>query len=102
MGTETSVKAGNVTEDSSPTGHHEEGAIEALPIHLVDLGKARAKAIKQLKKGGGKLHQAVLDALGEVEFALGEDATGKTILPVVVVVEKKRKRQSRLPFSILR
>ena len=71
-----------------------EGSFGALPIHMVDLGKAKPKAIKELKRGGGKLHQAVVEALGEIEFNLGDEAAGKTVLPVVVVVERKRKRRS--------
>jgi hypothetical protein len=65
-------------------------------IHLVDLGKVKPKAVKQLKRGGGKLHDAVLEALSEIEIDLGDRAAGKTILPVVLVVEKKRKRRSPL------
>ena len=101
MGTETPLRVGNGADVSPPAAADEENALDALPIHLVDLGKVRPKAIKQLKKGGGKLHQAVVDALGEIEFGLGAEAAGKTILPVVVVVEKKRKRRARLPLSIL-
>jgi len=94
-----------VTPSSAGTGGRQErrvgdGTLEALPMHLVDLGKARPKAIKQLKKGGGKLHQAVVDSLSEIEFNLGKEATSKTILPVVVVVEKKRKRRAGFPLSI--
>lgn len=70
-----------------------DGALEALPIHLVDLGKARGKAIKQLKKGGGKLHKAIVEAIGQIEAELGRDAVGKTVLPVVVLVERKRKKK---------
>jgi len=71
-------------------------SFESLPIHVVDLGKAKPKAIKALKRGGGKLHQAVVEALGEIEFNLGEEAAGKTILPVVVVVERKKKQRNLL------
>jgi hypothetical protein len=63
---------------------------------MVDLGKAKPKAIKELKRGGGKLHQAMVEAIGEIEFNLGDEAAGKTVLPVVVVVERKRKRRSPL------
>lgn len=101
MGSDTPLRVGNGADVSPQTAVDEQHALEALPIHLVDLGKVRPKAIKQLKKGGGKLHQAVVDALGEIEFGLGVEAAGKTILPVVVVVEKKRKRRGRSPLSIL-
>lgn len=85
--------------DAAP-GSEAEANLEALPIHLVDLGKAKSKDIKALKRGGGKLHQEVIDALEEIEFNLGDEAAGKTILPVVIVVEKKRKRRSALPLNI--
>lgn len=87
--------AGTVAKAGSEKG---KGQVEALPIHLVDLGKAKPKAIKELKKGGGKLHQAVIEALGEIEFNLGAEAAGKTLLPVVVVVEKKAKKGGALPL----
>jgi hypothetical protein len=87
-----STEAGSVTDADA--------SLEALPIHLVDLGKAKPKDIKALKRGGGKLHQDVIEALEEIEFNLGEDAAGKTLLPVVIVVERKRKRRSGLPLNI--
>jgi hypothetical protein len=77
-----------------------DGQLDALAIHLLDLGKAKPKDVKALKRGGGKLHQRVIEALEEVEFNLGDQAAGKTILPVVVVVEKKRKRRSALPLQL--
>jgi hypothetical protein len=77
-----------------------DAGLDALPIHLVDLGKAKPKDLKALKRGGGKLHQEVIEALEEIEFNLGEEADGKTILPVVIVVERKRKRRSALPLNI--
>jgi len=82
------------------TGSDADAALDALPIHLVDLGKAKPKDIKALKRGGGKLHQEVIEALEEIEFNLGDEAAGKTILPVVLVVERKRKRRSALPLNI--
>lgn len=90
-----SNSAGTVAKSGSEGRKAE---LEALPIHLVDLGKAKPKAIKELKKGGGKLHQAVLEALGEIEFNLGAEAAGKTLLPVVVVVERKRTKRGVLPL----
>jgi hypothetical protein len=88
---------GTATKTSNEGRTGSRSGLSALPIHLVDLGKAKPKAIKALKKGGGKLHQAVLEALGEIEFNLGAEVAGKTILPVVVVVEKKKK-QSGFPL----
>jgi hypothetical protein len=101
MPIERSTPVGNGADQAAAAEDGEQAELDALPIHLVDLGKVGPKAIKQLKKGGGKLHQAVVDALGEIEYALGEETAGKTVLPVVVVVEKKRKRRSALPLSLL-
>jgi hypothetical protein len=83
-------------KDDSRGDSKREASFETLPIHLVDLGKAKPKDIKALKRGGGKLHQSVVEAIGDIELNLGEDAAGKTVLPVVVVVERKRKRRGAL------
>lgn len=85
-------------KEESQKGSKPGESFEALPIHVVDLGKAKPKSIKALKRGGGKLHQAVVEAIGEIEFNLGEEAAGKTILPVVVLVEKKKKQRNLLSF----
>jgi hypothetical protein len=82
--------------DESRDSTKPEGKLEVLPIHLVDLGKAKSKDIKAMKRGGGKLHQAVVEAIGDIEVNLGDQAAGKTVLPVVVVVERKRKRRGAL------
>lgn len=83
---------------ASPWVRRTEATFETLPIHVVDLGKAKRKAIKQLKKGGGELHQAVIDALSDIESTLGKDAVGKTVLPVVVIIEKKAKKRGLIPL----
>jgi len=59
---------------------------------LVDLGKKRRKQIKQLKRGEGPLVAEVTEVLEHVRAELGADLDGKTILPVVLIYEKKRKR----------
>jgi hypothetical protein len=97
MPTSSQPPAGAAGEDA-PTGSGPAESFDALPIHVVDLGKAKPKAIKALKRGDGKLHQAVVEALGDIEFNLGDEAAGKTVLPVVVLVEKKRKRRNPLSF----
>jgi hypothetical protein len=64
---------------------------------VLDLGKKKRKAIKDLKKGRGKLMDEVQAALNQMKATLGADAEGKTILPIVVVYREKKKAP-RTPF----
>jgi hypothetical protein len=64
---------------------------------VLDLGKKKRKAIKDLKKGRGKLVEEVQAALSQMQASLGAEAEGKMILPVVVVYREKRK-VPRTPF----
>jgi hypothetical protein len=69
---------------------------------IVDLGKQRRKHIKRLKRGKGKLWAEVIDVVEEVSDQLGDDAEGKTIVPLVLVYRKKDKRNALnplLPFA---
>jgi hypothetical protein len=74
--------------------------IEAVTPVIVDLGKTKRKKIKQLKGGDGPLMEEVLDVLDEVADHLGEELEGKTLVPIVMIYEKKgkRKRKITLPF----
>lgn len=65
----------------------------ALPIHILDLGRARSGDVKDLKKGRGKLLDEITDALVDVQATV-DDASGREeIVPVVLIVERKRKRK---------
>jgi hypothetical protein len=80
----------------------EEQTTEITRPIIVDLGKQRAKKIKQLKRGKGKLWTEVIDVVEEVSAQLGDEAEGKTIVPLVLVYRKKDKRKSLnslLPFA---
>jgi hypothetical protein len=74
--------------------------VETTQPIIVDLGKQRPKQIKALKKGGGKLWDEVADVLEEVKSSLGEDANGKTLVPVILVYRKQRRR-TRLGLPML-
>lgn len=67
--------------------------VETTQPIIIDLGKQKAKAIKSLKEGEGKLWGDMMSVIDEVKEMLGEEADGKTIVPVVMIYEKKRKRQ---------
>ena len=63
---------------------------------MIKLGKKTRKRVRQLKKGKGKLMNKVANTIDEICANL-EDNSGH-VVPVVVVVEQKRKK-SRLKFG---
>ena len=67
---------------------------------VLDLGKRKAKAIKELKRGTGKLMGEVAVALDEVRSNQGEEHSGKELVPIMVIFRKKRKRSAGglIPF----
>ncbi len=60
---------------------------------IVDLGRERARQIRELKRGEGELWDDVLDVIDEVKGMLGAEAEGKTLVPIILLVEKKTRRQ---------
>jgi hypothetical protein len=60
---------------------------------IVDMGRQKAKNLKALKKGEGKLWEDVQEVVDQVQEQLGERIQGQTILPVVIIYEKKSTRQ---------
>ncbi len=70
---------------------------------IVDLGKRKRKAIKDLKRGKGALLLEVEDAITHARSALPEGEQ-KAVIPVVVLYRKKRKKRGgggAFPFSPL-
>jgi hypothetical protein len=59
---------------------------------IVDLGKQKAKKIKGLKEGKGKLWDDMLSVVEEVKEVLGEEAEGKVLIPVILIYEKRTRR----------
>ena len=74
-------------------------AEQTSPI-VVDLGKVRQSRIKRLKKGKGPLMDEVEEVLAQVTEELGEQAEGKTLVPVVILYRRKvrKSRKSLLPL----
>lgn len=68
---------------------------------VVNLGKKTKKAIKKLKKGEGKMVEEVQLAMDEVRARLPEADKAKQLVPVVMFVERKFAKKSKLPFSPL-
>ncbi len=74
--------------------------VEVVTPVVVDLGQVKAKHIKRLKRGEGRLMDEVVDVMDEIVEALGEEVDGKTLVPIVMVYEEKSKRSRSitLPF----
>jgi hypothetical protein len=87
----------SATEDSS----------ERSPIHVVDLGEANPGEVRDLKRGRGELIDDIDAALEQVGLMFGSESGDKRILPLVVVVEKKKSAKSSavsmfpIPFPFL-
>jgi hypothetical protein len=56
---------------------------------IIDLGKQKARSLRELKKGEGKLWDEVLDVAEEVKEMLGSDAEGKVLIPIVMLYQEK-------------
>ena len=72
---------------------------EVTPSVVVDLGRVKKKRVRELKKGEGPLVDEVDDAVDYVRAALGDEAHGKTFVPVVLVYRKKEKKRKRKDSS---
>lgn len=64
----------------------------AQPI-IVDLGREKPSKIRDLKRGEGELWDEVLDVVDEVKEMLGAEAEGKTLVPIIMLYQKKSRRQ---------
>ena len=76
-----------------PANSTEASEAEALTPVIVDLGKVKRKRIKQLKRGIGPLVDEVSDLVDAVCDRLGDEAEGKTILPVVILYRRKSQKK---------
>ena len=67
---------------------------------IIDLGKQKSRALKDLKKGEGKLWNEVLEVVEEVKDMLAQDADGKVLVPVILIY-RERSRRRRLDLDRL-
>jgi hypothetical protein len=65
-----------------------------LPLHVLDLGTKKSKDVEDLKRGRGKLVDDVADAIMRVEATLDDPSAAENVVPVVLFVERKRKRKN--------
>lgn len=70
------------------------GPILNAPI-ILDIGKARKKNIRDMKRGQGKIMADLQDAMAEVTLSLGDQADGKQLVPVVLLYRKKTRSRRK-------
>ena len=71
-----------------------------MPPVVLDLGKTKKKLIRALKNGEGRLMEDVAEAVEAVRNNLSPELEGKTLIPVVIVYERKvARKRGLLPFS---
>jgi hypothetical protein len=70
--------------------------IEHTAPIILDLGKKKRRALKDLKRGRGRLMDEVEQSLEEVRVSLGEEMQGKQIVPIILVYKRKEKKRKGL------
>lgn len=68
---------------------------ETLSLTFLSVGKKKKRALKDLKRGRGRLMDEVEQTLEEVRDGLGASASGKEIVPVIILFREKQKRKRR-------
>jgi len=74
---------------------------ETLTPVVIDLGSKRKKAVNDLKNGRGELLADVEHAVNHARANLPDEDKNKTVLPIVFIYRKKRRRRvtDSLPLS---
>jgi hypothetical protein len=89
--------------DTSVVAVHPAASTMDLPPVVLDLGRARSKAIKALKEGKGRMIEDVGHTMEAVRSNLGAEVEGKVLVPIVIIYEKRTaRRRGLLPFFFLR
>ncbi len=88
-------------DDTQRPPENETDEIQVVTPVVVEMGELSRKKLKAFKKGEGPLMDDVLEVLEDVAAELGEEASDKTFVPIVMLHEKKPKKKKRtivLPF----
>jgi hypothetical protein len=75
------------------TEESEKAVTEMTQPVIIDLGKQRSQALKDLKKGEGKLWDEVFEVVDEAKEMLGTDAEGKILVPIIILYKEKMNRR---------
>lgn len=92
--------ATNPAEPPGPSGATPAGTAgptetRTLPLHVVDLGTEKGSAVRDLKRGRGKLLDEIADTVADIEASIADEAVAKNLIPVVMIVERKRSRKKK-------
>lgn len=72
---------------------------ETVPPVVVNLGKTKKKAIRQLEQGEGPLLEVLDDVMAAVRDELAGELGDRELVPVVMIVRpKKKKRRPLFPL----
>ncbi len=85
---------------SEPETNPNHQATDRQPPIVIDLGKVKRKKAKALKKAEGPLMEEVDAVLDELNANGTRELEGKTLVPVVVLYEKKPKKKKNI-FNLL-
>ena len=67
-----------------------------LALHVLDLGRKKGKALDDLRRGRGKLVDEIAETIARVAAEPDNPSSAENVLPVVMLVERKRKRKKGL------
>ncbi|MDI1433113.1 MULTISPECIES: hypothetical protein [Polyangium] len=70
--------------------------VEQITPIVLKVGKRKRSAIKDLKRGRGRLMDEVEQTLDEVRIGLGAEGARKELVPVVILYRQKDKRRKGL------
>lgn len=96
---EIQTTASEVDDATSKNAGNEE--FELITPLVIEMGKISKKKLKKFKKGKGALVDEVIEVLGEVVGGIAGETESRTIVPVVMVYEKKPKKKLRLVLPFL-
>lgn len=67
-----------------------------IPPIVLDMGKVSRKKIRELKKEGkGELLEDIGEAIEQVRAQLGPELASNSLLPVVLIYEKKPRKKAK-------
>lgn len=68
---------------------------------VIDLGRISKKRIRALKDGTGDLVDEIDEVMARVREELGAEASGKELVPVVLVYKRKPKKRRKGLIDLL-
>jgi hypothetical protein len=81
-----------ITDQPATDASTENAPAVTAPI-VVRLGAQRRRRIEQLSRAQGPLMTEVAEVVEEVRRQLGDELTGRTLVPLVMVYRQKRSRR---------